>query len=110
MIKFSKKRENNLKDRINAIFTLIGTILVCIHEFMNPTDELAALILKITVVIVFFWFILGKICTHLLFMLLKEIVEDQSELDEDVLRRTELHEFDQVEKAQVKENIQKVKF
>ena len=110
MIKFSKQTEKNLKDRINTIFTLTGTFLFCIHEFLNEAQDVSALILKIIMVIVLFWFILGKIASRILYSLLKEIVEDQTEIEEDHRRRIEIHEFDKLEKSEIKENIQKVKF
>lgn len=110
MIKFSRKQEQNLKDRINTIFTLTGTLLFCIYEFMNDSDEVTSLIVKIIFVILFFWFILGRIASKILYSLIKESIEDQTEVEEDLRRRKEIHEFDVIEKSEVRENIQKVKF
>lgn len=110
MIKFSKQTEDTIKDRINIIFTLIGTLLFCIHEFINEDPDQSFNILKIILVILLFWFILGRIASRILYSLLKEIIEDQTELEEDVRRRNELHELDKLEKAESKEKIQKVKF
>lgn len=110
MIKFSPKTEKALKDKINLIFTLLGTFLYCIHEFINDSEDQSFIILKIIMVILFFWFILGRIASRILYSLLKEIIEDQSEMDDDIRRRNELHEFDKIEKAEIRENVQKVKF
>lgn len=110
MIKFNKQTERILKDKFNMVFTLIGTLLFCIHEFINESDDQSFIILKIIMVILLFWFILGRIASRILYSLLKEIVEDQSEMEDDIRRRNELHEFDKLEKAELKENIQKVKF
>jgi len=110
MIKFSEKTEKALKDRINATFTLMGTFLFCVHEFINPSSELTSIIFQLIMVILLFWFILGRIATKILYSLIKEIIEDQTELEEDLRRRAEIHDFDNLEKSQTKENIQKVKF
>lgn len=110
MIKFSKQTEKALKDKINMVFTLIGTLLFCIHELVNEDQDQIFTIFKIILVILLFWFILGRIASRILYSLLKEIIEDQTEMEDDVRRRVELHEFDKLEKGEIKENVQKVKF
>jgi hypothetical protein len=110
MIKFTQQVEKILKDRINVVFTLIGTLLFCVHEIVIEEQDEVSIILKIILVILLFWFILGRIASRILYSLLKEIIEDQTEIDEDMRRRVELQEFDKLEKAETKENVQKVKF
>jgi len=76
MIQFTEKTEQTIRERINAIFTLLGTTIFCISELVNIGDNMTSLIIKIIFVILFFWFILGKILSKILYLLLKEIVED----------------------------------
>ena len=110
MIKFPAQTEKLLKERINMVFTLIGTFLFCIHQFINEDEDQIFTIFKIIMVILLFWFILGRIASQILYSLLKEILEDQTEMEEDIRRRAELHEFDKLEKGESKDNVQKVKF
>ncbi|PCJ60909.1 MAG: hypothetical protein COA79_07560 [Planctomycetota bacterium] len=110
MIQFTEKTEQTIRERINAIFTLLGTTIFCISELVNIGDNMTSLIIKIIFVILFFWFILGKILSKILYLLLKEIVEDQVEIEEDISRRKELHDIEELEKRDIRDNIQKVKF
>lgn len=110
MIKFSKGNEGLLKERIRVIFTLVGTLLFCLKEILGDPQEFSSLAFKIIGVIVLFYFVVGRILTQILYLLLKEIVEDQTEVEEDKQRREELREYERIEKAEIRDNIQKVKF
>lgn len=110
MLKFSRRQEEAIKYRINMTFTLIGTILFCIRELMDQSEDVTLAIIKIILVVLFFWLFLGRIASLILYSLLKESVEDQVEMEDDLRRRKEIHDFEAIEKSEARENVQKVKF
>ncbi len=110
MIKFNKSNEKFLKEKMRVVFTLVATLAFCVTEMMGDAQEFSSLVFKIVIVILLFYIVIGRILTQILYLLLKEIVEDQTEVEEDKQRREELREFERIEKAEIRDNVQKVKF
>ncbi len=79
--------KKQIEYKLNATVTLIALILFCLREYRNPSASISAFLVKISIVLVIFWFIIGRCFARIIHLMADEAVASEKKEEIDRLRR-----------------------
>ena len=84
-----------IEKKLNAGITLIAFIIVTLKEILFPGPSIYAFLFKIFIVLLLFWFIIGKCFARLAYLIASEFVEEDQAEERDCRRREMMASTDQ---------------
>lgn len=79
--------KRRIEYKLNATITLIAFILFCLREYRYPSSSISSFLVKISIVMGIFWFIIGKCFARIIHLMADEAVESEKKEEIDRLRR-----------------------